>query len=705
MAAHRIILARSRRRFASSLRRRSGDAGGTASTIAAMSRRTIAYQPALDGTRALAVSAVLLFHGGVSWMSGGYLGVSVFFTLSGYLITSLLLTEHERHGRIDAAAFYTRRARRLLPASVVCLVAVSAMAWAGWFDGVSNIRRDVMGALFQVFNWVKLGSGESYADLSTATAGLKRPLDHYWSLAIEEQFYWLWPLAFMGLVALGRRFRIRPLVSVAVLTGLSAVAAPVIAQVWSADAAYWATPARICEILAGALVACWLSGRDVSPRAALLAPGSLGLLAIGSVLFPEGSGPAYEGALPLVAVCSAALIVGLQAEGPVRQLLSAKPLVGLGKISYGVYLYHWPVFVLVDRERWDMPVGASLLIKCAITLVVAVVSYFLVERPIRTANWLPPRRTLVAALGGTAVAGLLAWLIIPTTGKYYGVDEAAAQEAAFDTGPVESLVPLLTTVPSTVAPGTTVTGSTVAPTTSLPAVTTTTALPVPSRPVRIVIVGDSTAEATGAGVVAWAAANPQYAQVELVAGLGCGLVMGGYLDINTGPRDVDAECGPYVNEIVPDRVAALQPDVVMVMSTVWDVLDRKLTPDGPFLTPLDGEIRALMVDSVARFTDVLLALGVPRVVWIQSPPPLPALFGGEDQQGQPARHEVFHEVIAEVCASRPATRVVDLAGWVAGQPFADSRDVRSDGTHWTPEAALDIATRFLAPALVQAALS
>src|ERR1700712_3104203 len=147
--------------------------------------QTIRYQPALDGVRALAVIAVLLFHGGLSWMSGGYLGVSVFFTLSGFLITSLLLREGDATGRIDVARFYTRRARRLLPASLVCILAVCALAAAGAFAGVAGLRRDVLGALLQVFNWVKLGSGESYADLNNLTAGLRHPLDHYWSLAIE----------------------------------------------------------------------------------------------------------------------------------------------------------------------------------------------------------------------------------------------------------------------------------------------------------------------------------------------------------------------------------------------------------------------------------------------------------------------------------------------------------------------------------------
>jgi peptidoglycan/LPS O-acetylase OafA/YrhL len=360
-----------------------------------VNRRTITYQPALDGVRAFAVMAVLVFHAGFSWMGGGYIGVSVFFTLSGFLITSLLLTEHRNSGTVDAKAFYTRRARRLLPASLLCLALVCVLAAFGAWDGITKLRRDVLGALLQVFNWVKLASGESYADLTAAQAGLRRPLDHYWSLAIEEQFYWLWPIAFLGIIAWSARRGRSPLRFVLVLTLASAVAAPVIAQVWGPDAAYWATPARISEILFGALVACVVAERRVHDRAAVLAPIGIVLLTAACVLFPDGSGPAYEGFLPLVAVVSAATIYGLQVSGPMVTVLSARPLVALGRISYGVYLYHWPVFVLIDREAWELPAAVDFAVKFAITLAVSLLSYYLVERPVRRSDWFVPSRTLV----------------------------------------------------------------------------------------------------------------------------------------------------------------------------------------------------------------------------------------------------------------------------------------------------------------------
>jgi peptidoglycan/LPS O-acetylase OafA/YrhL len=672
-----------------------------------MQPRTIRYQPALDGVRALAVTAVLFFHGGISWMSGGYLGVSVFFTLSGFLITSLLLVEHDRRGTVNAKAFYARRARRLLPASLACLLGVCLMAWAGWFRGVANLRRDVLGALFQVFNWVKLASGESYADLTTTASGFRRPLDHYWSLAIEEQFYWIWPMAFIGIMVLARRKGWRPITIVAWLTAVFAVMAPVIAHVWGPDAAYWATPARIAEILAGALLACWVTGRMVPPSVAWFAPAALALLGVGCVLFPASHGPAYQGALPIVAAVSAALILGLQAEGPVRRALSTAPLVGLGKISYGVYLYHWPVFVLIDRHRWHVAVGWLLLAKCAITLAVALASYYLVELPVRRAEWLLPRRTLVAAVAGTAVV-LAAVLLVPITTAYYSIDSADAAQAGFGTGTVAPLSPLTTvaptTAPTTSAPATDVPSATsVAGTTTLPPTTTTSVL-VPPRPVRILVMGDSTASATGNGLVKWAVAHPSLAKVQVFAGFGCGLSSGGWLVLPQAEHNVDEHCRRYLDDVT--RTAAAQkPDVVMLISTTWDVENRRLVKGGPVLTTTDPVLRAWIAKSFTSLTESILATGVSRVVWVREPTPIASLLGPGDPQGDLTRHRVLYDIMDSIAATHPRVRVVDLAHWVDSSGLARDATARPDATHWTPAVSLRIADDFLGPALVRAALT
>ena len=245
-----------------------------------MSRSTsaapgIAYQPALDGLRAVAVTMVLLFHGGVGWMRGGYIGVSIFFTLSGFLITTLLITEFGTSGRVGVTSFWARRARRLMPASLVCIGAISVLGAAGVWTGVGHLRRDALGALFQVANWVQLAAGESYTDLQRRDAGIVSPFDHFWSLSIEEQFYWVWPLAFWALARLARRRGWTMTAVVGSVTAVCAAAAPLVALVWGRDAAYFATPARAAEILLGAWLAVALVEGRVRPQAWMAPAGAV----------------------------------------------------------------------------------------------------------------------------------------------------------------------------------------------------------------------------------------------------------------------------------------------------------------------------------------------------------------------------------------------------------------------------------------------
>src|SRR6185295_12280225 len=249
----------------------------------------LAYQPALDGVRGVAVTMVLLFHGGIPWMRGGYFGVSMFFTLSGFLITSLLVREYEDTARVSPGAFYMRRAKRLLPASTVCLAVVSIMATRDVWRGADHLRRDALGALFQVANWVQLGGGGSYTDLQSKSAGLLSPLDHYWSLAIEEQFYWVWPLAFWGVARLGRRHGWSLTRIMLAMTTVCAAAAPLIALIWGRDAVYWATPARAAEILIGALLAVALrEGKIVAQR--WMAPVFLAAVVAIAIVLPAVGG-------------------------------------------------------------------------------------------------------------------------------------------------------------------------------------------------------------------------------------------------------------------------------------------------------------------------------------------------------------------------------------------------------------------------------
>ena len=210
----------------------------------------LTYNPALDGIRGLAVAAVLFFHAGFPWARGGYLGVSTFFTLSGFLITSLLLVERSATGRIALGRFWARRLRRLLPASALTLAAVALGAQVFGTLRTAGLRGDLLASLFQVVNWRFILDDQAYADLFSAPS----PVLHFWSLAIEEQFYWLFPLLTAGVFALGKG-SVRAYA--AVLSGLLAATAlaTVALGVDGSTTVYYATYTRMGEILVGSLLA------------------------------------------------------------------------------------------------------------------------------------------------------------------------------------------------------------------------------------------------------------------------------------------------------------------------------------------------------------------------------------------------------------------------------------------------------------------
>ena len=340
------------------------------------------YVPALDGIRALAVVAVLLFHAGVPGTSGGYLGVSLFFTLSGFLMGSLLLRERGGTGRIDYMRFWERRCRRLLPAALVTLGGVAVLAPHLQTSARPGLRGDLLSALGYVANWRFVAADQSYASLFDAP----NPVQHFWSLAIEEQFYLLFPLLIGALFFVGRGRRGVVVGALAALTVASVVSQFVVSGY---DRAYYGTDTRAAELLAGALLACALLRRPAGTGPRSRRTDVLGVAALAGfvalvVLTPAHPSWLVHGGFGAVAIVNVALIGGaLAATGPVPALLGTRPLVAIGKVSYGLYLYHWPVFLWLDGERTGWT-GARLLgVRLAVTVVLAVVSYHLLECPIR----------------------------------------------------------------------------------------------------------------------------------------------------------------------------------------------------------------------------------------------------------------------------------------------------------------------------------
>lgn len=385
-------------------------------------REGLVYRSGLDGVRAIAVAVVVLYHGQVNAFSGGFLGVDVFFVLSGFLITSLLVHEHQISGRIDLGRFWMGRVRRLVPASLL-VVAVSLLVVAVFSsEDLRLLRGDALASVLQFNNWHQIFAERSYFE----TFGRPSLLQHYWSLAVEEQFYLVWPLLlYFGLGRFGRS-------GMAIFAAGGALASVVLMAVLfdpSHDPTriYFGTDTRATPILVGVVLAfVWpVMGQVARPSTAARLTINLGgvaglLLVSAAVLGWSDYDPfVYRGGL-LVAALGAALLIASAAHpySTVGRGLGVAPLVWLGARSYGIYLWHWPVMAMSRPERdTGMDLWLLVPVQVVVTLVLATLSYRYVEMPIRRGemqarvrSWLartePPRRFAVM-VGTPALVALL----------------------------------------------------------------------------------------------------------------------------------------------------------------------------------------------------------------------------------------------------------------------------------------------------------
>jgi peptidoglycan/LPS O-acetylase OafA/YrhL len=404
--------------------------------------RTLEYRPHLDGVRAVAVLLVFAFHAGPATLRGGFIGVDIFFVLSGYLIT-LILLEHRSPRALGP--FYVRRIKRLLPAALLLLVAVAVREslWGPVLELDSRFR-EIRATTLYAANWNLIARSDEYFAESESAS----PLRHMWSLAVEEQFYLVWPVLLLVLVwVLSRRLGVLAAVGIALATA-SAVA--MIAQYSPANVAraYYGTDARVFQPLLGALLAIatvWLGQR--SPAASGMRRGGvtmatlLGVVAAAGLgvmaLRLDGGDPSYFhfGAIA-VAVLAAGLIWSLERSPSLAAVLGWWPLAALGTISYGVYLWHWPIIL------WTRPAeGADWIERrivnlgqLALTLAIATASYLLIERPIRTRRITGPRWQVfgIAAASMALVIGSASWLLRPPTAGREAIAAAAVDDPSVE---------------------------------------------------------------------------------------------------------------------------------------------------------------------------------------------------------------------------------------------------------------------------------
>ncbi len=624
---------------------------------------------ALDGLRAVALCIIMGYHFGVGHFQGGFFSLDIFYVLSGYLITGLLLGEWARAARITLSAFWLRRARRLLPGLAVMVVVVTLVVRFTYPVGLyPDLRMADLSALFYFSNWWQIVASGNYF----VATGAVSPLTHTWSLAVEEQFYLVWPLVVLAVLHVGRRFDrgIELLLGISVVGTLASAAE----MAWlyhpgmNTTRLYFGTDTHAQSILVGSALACVLTlvqrhrGREgMAPvatttryRVLLTVVGLVGLA--GTVVLTAtlsgSSHVAYRGGFLCSALSAAALITGAVcvARGPIARALSLRPLVWMGTVSYGAYLWHFPVALELDSARTGTSGVTLLTLRVATTFTLAALSYYLVERPVMEGVFW---RSLKAA--GPAIACLGATVVVVVAGTVVPAQAAVAVRTT-DTIPIGERQAL----------------------DSADAFTT--------DPIRFLLVGDSLAVTMGLGLVRGSVAHFGVKVINKGV-LGCDL---DDVDaVSSGQVDIPVSACRHWRTLWSGEVDRYHPDVVGLLAGRWDVTDhlvggQSVSIDQPAWNHhLEAEMNQVVAVLSARGAKVVLF----TMPFIDPPDEEPD--GALYPENEPSRVDEYNQILERVAARHPGevtvvdlNRILDPAGRF--QTVVDGITVRwADGIHIT----------------------
>ena len=616
------------------------------------------WRPGLDGLRAVAVLAVMAYHEPNVELSGGFLGVDLFFVLSGFLITGLLLDERRTTGSVSLRSFWNRRARRLLPALAALLLAVVvATAIIGTVDQRRDLTGGVLSALLYVSNWNLIAQQHSYFD----QFGSLSPLQHLWSLAIEEQFYLLWPLVVLACIRRSRRLLIA-------VTAIAAVSSIGLMVYFLGDGdpsrSYYGTDTRAFSLLIGALGAMFAWHVRPTGRR-MIAPGIIGVSLLAAALFVVSDSDRwmYRGGFVAFAVISLGVIILASGETFVARAMSHPILRRIGFLSYALYLWHWPVRVFVTDSRLHVADTTSgrligIAVRLLLTFLLAWISMEAIERWFRHSQ-LGVARFGIGWLGVGAIAVTIAVLAAPSLGSTIptgGSGEQAQQRER------------VLAIPRT-----------------------------PGAPV-LLIAGDSVAITLDNGIRQ--TFDPTITFVG-AGELGCALL--------TSPRalsfdghwnPIGSEC-PDHNEYWSQLISTHQPDVAMLLVGAWDLYARDWG-HGP-VAPGDEEFDRHYLDAVAESL-ATLASGGAEVVLFTVPcfAPSPGLSAGPQHDPRRAERltELQRQAVDEFTANSPNSTItlIDLHSITCDGGFTSTRDGiewRPDGVHFSVDGARVAATWLL----------